>query len=149
MAGGFSMQEIKQVSHNALNIMRRKVIEFRTTDLNSFLMPETMQDLIHHVFEWSSNDVCNIETTSPVIYAQLMNQYILEQYIAWQEWDEDEEENEYYGLSFDNVISQLISDEFFHFLDEFTIYARMSVEQTTKELNQEVNDLDYIEVNFK
>ena len=134
------MKEVKELLSTSMDHVRDKVLNYRLQDLrDKVISHETLRVLKEELFEWSKSDVSLIDTTSPVIYGELLKQFIIEQKDLWVNLPDDYELNEYYGLSYDQAIIDLLENDYFHFLDEFNHYARQHVERVKQECDNEKN----------
>ena len=126
------MQTISQGVSSTMNRLRVKVIMNNTKELLMHLSEDTVQDIRQILYEWSRNDVAGFGSDNPVTYSVFMVEYIKQNLETFDALTKTPQYQEYQDFTYDEVVADIIENDYWLFLDEFSLFAKENVDQLAK-----------------
>ena len=126
------METLNQATTSAMNRLRVKVIMNNTKELLMHLSEDTVQDIRQILYEWSRNDVAGFGSDNPVTYSVFMVEYIKQNLETFDALTKTPQYQEYQDFTYDEVVADIIENDYWLFLDEFSLFAKENVDQLDK-----------------
>ena len=123
------MRTMKETTANFVNDMRLVVIENHLSELMYLIDANDIHSLVGHTHEFALNDVCNIETTNPVIYGVAMKNFV-----GALLWEYEAQERKH---TFDVYLHKFMTQAWFEFVDTFVEFTRVNLDAIISDADEE------------